>query len=155
MDTIFEEDQNVQHLIQRGVDALLTLHELEKQKIILQKKQSYIRNQVLLKYETKLFETLVEDSKNRDPYIRFIKEKIEPVYIHSFKKDKKKAIDEDVYLNIRMIYPHYKKWYETNYPHIPVHSFVQSLANFQVSGRLGPMSDPIKGWIGLRIKKIV
>jgi hypothetical protein len=150
MNTIFEEDEQIQHLIQRGVDALLTLHELEKQKIILHKKQSYIRNQVLLKYETKLFETLVEDSKNRDPYIRFMKEKIEPVYIHPAKK----VVDKDTYLNIRMIYPHYKKWYETNYPHIPVHSFVQSLANFQVPGRLGPMHDPIKGWMGLRIKKL-
>ena len=153
MDTIFEEDENIQHLIQRGVDALLTLHELEKQKIILQKKQSYIRNQVLLKYETKLFETLVDESKNRDPYIRFMKEKIEPVYVNPIAK--KKAIDKDVYLTMRMIYPHYKKWYETNYPHIPVHSFVQAQANFQVPGRLGPMNDPIKGWMGLRIKKIL
>ena len=151
MDTIFKDDKSTQELIQKGVDALLTLHELEKQKIILRKKQSYIRNQVLLQYETKLFETLVEDSKNRDPYIRFIKEKIEPVYVNPIAKTK--VIDKDIFLNMRMIYPHYKKWYETNYPHIPVHSFVQSLVNFQVSGRLGKMDDPVKGWMGLRIRK--
>lgn len=151
MDTIFKEDESTQELIQKGINALLTLHELEKQKIVLQKRQSYIRNQVLLKYESKLFETLVEDAKDRDPYIRFIREKIEPVYISQAKK----LIDKDTYLNMRMIYPHYKKWFEKNYPHIPVHSFVQANANFQVQGRLGNPQDQVKGWNGLRIKRIL
>lgn len=149
MDEIFKQDESTQQLIQRGLDALLTLHELEKQKIILQKRQSYIRNQVYLAYESKLFETLVEDAKDRDPYIRFIREKIEPVYISQAKK----IIDKDTYLNIRMIYPHYKKWFETNYPRIPVHSFVQAAANFQVPGRLGDPHDKVRGWVGIRIKR--
>jgi hypothetical protein len=149
MDTIFKDDESTQQLIQRGLDALLTLHELEKHKIILQKRQSYIRNQVLLQYESKLFETLVEDAKDRDPYIRFIREKIEPVYISQARKQ----IDKEAYLNIRMVYPHYKKWFETNYPHIPVHSFVQSNANFQVPGRLGDYHDKVRGWVGIRIKR--
>lgn len=151
MDEIFKQDESTQELIQKGLDALLTLHELEKQKIVLQKRQSYIRNQVLLKYESKLFETLVEDAKDRDPYIRFIKEKIEPVYINQAKKQ----IDKDAYLNMRMVYPHYKKWFETNYPHIPVHSFVQANANFQVPGRLGDFHDKVRGWVGIRIKRSV
>ena len=151
MDEIFKQDESTQHLIQKGLDALLTLHELEKQKIILQKRQSYIRNQVYLAYESKLFETLVEDTKDRDPYIRFIREKIEPVYINRAKKQ----IDKDAYLNMRMIYPHYKKWFEINYPYIPVHSFVQAYANFQVSGRLGDYQDKVRGWVGVRIKRNV
>lgn len=149
MDEIFKYDESTQELIQKGLDALLTLHELEKQKIILQKRQSYIRNQVLLQYESKLFETLVEDAKDRDPYIRFIREKIEPVYISQAKK----IIDKDAYLNMRMIYPHYKKWFEINYPRIPVHSFVQATANFHVPGRLGEPHDKVKGWVGIRIKR--
>ena len=49
----------------------------------------------------------------------------------------------------------YKKWFETNYPHIPVHSFVQANANFQVPGRLGDFHDKVRGWVGIRIKRNV
>ena len=101
-----------------------------------------------MRYEEKLFESLTEEGKERDPYMRFIEEKIETVYIDK----NRKILDDETHLPIRKLYPHFKKWFEKIYPKIQPHSFVQAKSNFYVPNRLGK-EDSVKGWIGLKIKQ--
>jgi hypothetical protein len=149
MEKILEEDENVQKEIEEGVIVLLNIHQNAKENIIKRERNRYIHDQILYKYEKNLFESLIDESKERDPYVKFIKDKIEFMYLD---KDKKR-IDKDYHLNMTSIYPHYRKWFEMNYPRINPQNFVHSKANFLVVGRLGPEHDRVKGWYGIRIKK--
>ena len=78
-------------------------------------------------------------------YKRFIKEKIETIYLN-------KKVNEDVILKMRVLYPHYKKWFEDKFPRINAPSYTHVHSNFIHKDRLGKETGK-EGWIGLSIKK--
>lgn len=145
MDKILSEDIDVQEKIKLKADKLWEYH-LKFREIIKEKeKEKYIYDKAIEEYESKVYESLTEKGKEKDVYKRFIKEKIETIYIN-------KIIDDTTILKMRTLYPHYRKWFESKYPRIPVPNYAHVRANFIHKDRLGKETAK-DGWIGLSIKK--
>jgi hypothetical protein len=145
MNKILSEDKEVQEKIKIKADKLWKYH-LKYREIIKEKgKEKYIYDKAIEEFENKVYESLSEEGKENDAYRRFIKEKIETVYIN-------KKVDDCTILKMSTLYPHYKKWFEDEYPRIPVPGYAHVRANFIHSDRLGKETAK-DGWIGLTIKR--
>jgi hypothetical protein len=145
MEKLLSEDETTQNLINYKSQLLWKSHLYLRQKIKESELDRYIRNKSVEEYEKILYESLTEDGKTRDPYKRFIQEKLELVYIN-------KKIDDGTLLKMRVLYPHYRKWHESNFPRMPVPDYVHVRANFIHVDRLGP-ENAKDGWVGYKIKK--
>jgi hypothetical protein len=149
MDKLFADDPNIQNEIETKVSIYVEAHNLIKQQLILKEKDKYIHKKSYELFEKQMFEELTESGKARDPYVRFIKENIESVYLDYHRK----KIDKDTILTMNLLYPHFRRWFDKNYPTLPQHTYAKSRASFIVYGRLGPYTATGKeAWIGLKIK---
>jgi len=146
MDNILEKDENIKKEIQIRAQYHLDAHNYYKQQLILKSRERFIVDKSYEEFEKKVFEELTEESKDRDPFVRFIKERVEQVFYNlSLKK-----VDEDTILSMNKLYPHFKRWFERTFPTVPVYTYVKARANFLV--RIGPFTTS-EGWRGYRLKK--
>jgi hypothetical protein len=146
MESILEKDENVKKEIQIRAHCHLENHNYHRQQLIMKTKERFIMDKAYEEFERKIFEELTEESKERDPFVRFIKERVEQVFYNlSLKK-----IDEDTILSMNKLYPHFKRWFEKTFPTIPVYTYTKARANFLV--RIGPFTTS-EGWKGYRLKK--
>jgi hypothetical protein len=145
MEKLLSEDETTQMLINYKSQLLWKSHLYLRQKIKESELDRYIQNKSVEEYEKILYESLTEDGKTRDPYKRFIQEKLELVYLN-------KKVDDGTILKMRTLYPHYKKWYEINFPRMIVPDYVHVRSNFIHTDRLG-VETAKDGWIGYKIKK--
>ena len=145
MNKILSEDETVQKAIKEKSDKLWGYHIKFREILKEKEKQKYIYDKAIEEFEHKVYESLTEEGKEHDVYKRFIKEKIETVFIN-------KKVDDCTILKMRTLYPHYRKWFETKFPRIPVPGYAHVRANFIHNDRLGKetIND---GWIGLTIKR--
>lgn len=149
MEKLFDVDPTIKNEIDSKVSMYVEAHSLIKQQIILKEKEKYVHKKSYELFEKQMFEELTDESKTRDPYVRFIKEKIETVYLDCYRK----KIDKDAILTMNLLYPHFRRWFNKNYPTLPQHIYAKSRASFLVPGRLGPFtSEGKEAWIGLKIK---
>ena len=145
MEKLLSEDEKTQMAIKYRSELLWRSHLYLRQKIKESEVDRYIRNKSVEEYEKILYESLTEDSKTRDPYNRFIQEKLELVYFN-------KKIDDGTILKMRVLYPYYRKWHELNFPRMPVPDYVHVRSNFIHIDRLGAETSK-DGWVGYKIKK--
>jgi hypothetical protein len=149
MDKLFAADTNIQNEIEAKTSVYIEAHDLIKSQLILKEKDKYIHVKSYELFEKKMFEELTDGGKARDPYVRFIKEKVENVYLDYHRK----KIDKDTILTMNLLYPHFRRWFNKNYPTLPQHIYAKSRASFLVPGRLGPFTvEGKEAWIGMKIK---
>ena len=149
MDKLFAADPNIQNEIEAKTSVYIEAHDLIKSQLILKEKDKYIHVKSYELFEKKMFEELTDGGKARDPYVRFIKEKVENVYLDYHRK----KIDKDTILTMNLLYPHFRRWFNKNYPTLPQHIYAKSRASFLVPGRLGPFTAEGKeAWVGMKIK---
>jgi hypothetical protein len=149
MDKLFEVDPTIKDEIDAKTSIYVEAHTLIKQQLILKERAKYVHVKSYELFEKQMFEELTEGGKARDPYVRFIKEKVENVYLDYHRK----KIDKDTILTMNLLYPHFRRWFDKNYPTLPQHTYAKSRASFLVQGRLGPFTAEGKeAWFGLKIK---
>jgi len=149
MDKLFENNPSIQNEIEIKTNMYIEAHTLIKNQLILKEKEKYIHKKSYEMFEKKMFEEITDESKSRDPYVRFIKEKVEKVYLDFYRK----KIDKDTILTLNLLYPHFRRWFDKNYPTLPQHSYAKARASFIVSGRLGNFTvEGREAWFGLRVK---
>lgn len=145
MDKIFKDDEEVKEKIKEKSDKLWDYHVKFRTILKEKEKEKYIYDKAIEDFEHKVYESLTEEGKEHDVYKRFIKEKIETVFIN-------KKVDDCTILKMRTLYPYYRKWFETKFPRIPVPGYAHVRANFIHNDRLGKETSK-DGWIGLTIKR--
>jgi hypothetical protein len=145
MERLLGEDERIQEEIKIRADILWSSHLMYRERIKQKEKDKFIFQKSIEEFENKVYDSLTEKGKENDVYKRFIKEKIDTVYLN-------KKIDEDVVLKMRVLYPHYKKWFEDKFPRITAPSYAHVRSNFIHMNRLGKETGK-DGWIGLTIKK--
>ena len=150
MEKLFAVDPTIKDEIEAKTSMYVEAHTLIKQQLILKEKAKYVHVKSYELFEKQMFEELTEEGKARDPYVRFIKEKVETVYLDCYRK----KIDKDTILTMNLLYPHFRRWFDKNYPTLPQHIYAKSRASFLVYGRLGPFTaEGREAWVGLKIKR--
>jgi hypothetical protein len=145
MERLLGDDESVQSEIKARAEILWESHMIFREKIKQKEKDKFIFKKSVEEFEHKVYDSLTEKGKESDVYKRFIKEKIETIYLN-------KKVNEDVILKMRVLYPHYKKWFEDKFPRINAPSYSHVHSNFIHKDRLGKETGK-EGWIGLSIKK--
>jgi hypothetical protein len=145
MERLLGEDERIQEEIKVRANILWSSHLIYREKIKQKEKDTFIVKKAIEEFENKVYDSLTEKGKENDVYKRFIKEKIETVYLN-------KKVNEDVILKMRVLYPHYKKWFEDKFPRITAPSYAHVRSNFIHNNRLGKETGK-EGWIGLTIKR--
>lgn len=109
----------------------------------LYKKEGLIPPSIIVKY--------TEDHwKNVDPYLRYINEKIEIVYI-----DKEQTkVDKSIKKSPPDLYSSFSKWFKSRNPGLVIPSSAKFEKEIVRPGRLGPLDSKGK-WTGVDVKKYI
>lgn len=106
------------------------------------REQGLVRPKCVREYAQRYF-------NDNNPYIMFIREKLEYVYLDNSKKE----IDLTIGVSAIDMYPAFKRWHNDSFPGREVPKKPKFKKEMMKPNMLGPNVDDNKRWLGIRVKK--